>query len=71
MRNWMAAKAAYDRLVGEAMCAWVDAIILRDGVDPILMPEVPTYPENLTRPWEPEEPPYDEEEEDDGEEDDE
>ena len=29
------------------------------------MPEVPPYPEQLTRSWEPEETPYDEEEEDD------
>ena len=35
------------------------------------MLEVPTYLENLTRPWEPEEPPYKEEEEEDEEEDDE
>ena len=50
------------------MCACLDALILRNGVDPATIPEVPAYPENLTRPWEPKEPPY---EEDDDEEDDE
>ena len=67
----MAAKAAYDSRMGEAMCAQLDAIILRDGVDPTTMPKVPTSLENLTRPWELEEPPYEEEEEEDEEEDDE
>ena len=64
----MAAKAAYDHRMGETMCARIDALILRDGVDPTTMPEVPTYPENLTRPWEP---PYEEEDEEDEEENDE
>ena len=39
--------------------------MLNSGVDPVTMPQVPTYPENLTHPGEPEEPPYEEEEEDD------
>ena len=51
--------------VGEAMCARLDALILKNGVDPATMPEVPTYPESLTHLWEPEEPPYEEEENDD------
>ena len=66
----MVAKAAYDCHMGEAMCARLDALILRNGVDPETMPEVPTYPDNLTRAWEPKEPPYEEEEEEDDEEDD-
>ena len=53
----MAAKAAYDHSMGDAMCAPLNALILRNGVDPATMPEVPTYPENLTRPLEPKEPP--------------
>ena len=65
----MAAKAAYDRSMGEAMCARLDALILRNGVDPATMPEVPAYSENLTLPWEPKEPPYDEEEDNDEEDD--
>ena len=65
----MAAKAAYDHRMGEALRARLDALILRDGVDPATMPEVPTYPKNLTRPWENEEPPYEKEEEEDEEED--
>ena len=67
----MAAKAAYDRSMCEAMCARLDALILNSGVDPALMPQVPTYPDNLTRPWELEEPLYKDEEEDDEEMDDE
>ena len=62
MRNWMAAKAAYDRHIGEAMCVRLDAIILRNSVDLEIMPEVPPYPENLIKPWELEEPPYEKEE---------
>ena len=61
----MAAKAAYDRSMDEAMCARLDALVLNSGIDPASMPQVPTYWGNLTRPWEPEEPPYEEEEEDD------
>ena len=71
MRNWMAAKSAYDHSIGEAMCARLDALILNSGVDPTLTPQVPTNPDNLTRPWEPEEPLYEDEEEDDEETDDE
>ena len=54
----MAAKAAYNRSMGEAICARLDAVVLNSGVDPASMPQVPIYPKNLTRPWEPEEPPY-------------
>ena len=61
----MAAKAANDRSMGEAMYARLDAQILRNGVDPATMPEVPTYPENLTCPWEHEDPPCEKKEEDD------
>ena len=61
----MAAKAAYDRSMGEAMCAHLDALILNNGVDPASMSQVPTYPDNLTCPWEPEEPPYEGDEETD------
>ena len=67
----MAAKAAYDRSMGEAMCARLDALILNNGVDPSSMPQVRIYPKNLTCPWEPEKPSYEEEEEDDKETDDE
>ena len=54
MRNWMVAKAAYDRSMGEAMCARLDALVLNSGIDPATMPQVPIYPEHLTCPWEPE-----------------
>ena len=71
MRNWVAAKAAYDCSMGEAMCTRLDALIMRNGVDPTTMLEVPAYLENLTCPWEPEEPPYEEEKDDDDEDDEE
>ena len=70
MRNWMVAKATYDRSMGEALCARLDALILRNGVDPTTMPEVPTYPNHQTKPCEPEELPYEEEDDEDEEEDD-
>ena len=60
----MAAKAAYDCSIGEAMCFHLDALVLNSSVDPSSMPQVPTCPETLTRPWELEEPPYKEEEDD-------
>ena len=46
IRNWMAAKAAYDRSIGEAMRARLDALMLNSGVDPALMPQVPIYLKN-------------------------
>ena len=46
----MAAKATYDHSMGEAMCALLDALILRNDVDLAMMPEVPTYLEHLTQP---------------------
>ena len=70
IRNWMVAKAAYDRNMGKAMCARLDALIQNSGVDPASMPRVPIYSKNLTHRWEPEEPPYKEEEDDDEETDD-
>ena len=41
---------------------------MRVGMDPVAVPHMPPYLEQLTRPWEPEEPPYEEEGEDDDEE---
>ena len=63
----MAAKAAYDRSMGEALHAQLEAISLQVGVDPAIVPQMPPYPEQLTKPWEPEEPSYDDEEEEDDE----
>ena len=63
----MAAKAAYDRNMGEAMCARLDSLVLNSGFDPTSMPQVLTYLENLTHPWEPEELPYEDKEEEDDE----
>ena len=48
MRNWIAAKAAYDHSMGEAICAQLDAFVLNSGIDPVTKPQVLTYPENLT-----------------------
>ena len=61
----MVAKAAYDRSIGEVLRTQLDAISLRVSMDPATVPQTPPYPEQLTRPWEPEEPPYDEEKEED------
>ena len=41
--------------------------MLNSGVDLVSMPQVRIYLENLTRPWEPEETPYEYEEEEDDE----
>ena len=57
----MATKAAYDHNVGEALRAQLEAISLTVGVDPSTIPQMPSYLEQLSKPWEPEEPPYDEE----------
>ena len=53
--------------MGEAMCARLDALVVNNGVDLTTMPQMPVYPENLTRPWEPKEPPYEDDEEADDE----
>ena len=58
----MATKAAYDQSVGETLRSKLDAINLRVGVDPTTIPQMPPYPDQLSRPWEPEEPPYEDEE---------
>ena len=52
----------------EALCAQLEAISLGVGVDHTVVPRMPLYLEQLTRPWEPEEPPYEEEKDDDDEE---
>ena len=66
--KWMATKAAYDRSVGEALRAQLDTISLRVCVDSTAVPQMPPYPKQLSRPWEPKEPPYDQDKEDDEEE---
>ena len=58
----MATKATYDKSAGETLRAQLHAIILRIGMDPTTIPQ-PPYPNQLSRPWEPEEPLYDEEDE--------
>ena len=67
----MATKAAYDLSVGETLLAQLDAISLRFGVDPSIVPQMPPYLDQLSRPWEPEEAPYKEEDEEDDDEDEE
>ena len=61
----MATKAAYDRSVGEALRALLEAISLRVSMDSSVVPQMLPYPEQLSRPWELEEPPYEEDTEDD------
>ena len=60
----MATKVAYDKSFGLTLCAQLDAISLRVGVDPTTIPQMPPYPDQLCWLWEPEEPPYEEEEDD-------
>ena len=43
----------------------------RVGMDPSTISQMPPYPKQLSRPWEPEEPPYEEDDEEDNNEDDE
>ena len=57
----MEAKATYDLSIGEALHAQLDAISLQVGVDAVAVPQMSPFPEQLTRPWEPEEPLYEEE----------
>ena len=51
--------------------AQLDAISLRVGMDPSVVPWMPPYPKQLSQPWELEEPPYNEEDGEDEEEEDE
>ena len=60
----MSTKAAYDCCVREVLRAQLEAISLRVGVDPSVVPQMPSYPEQLSKPWKPEEPPYEEDDED-------
>ena len=60
----MATKVTYDRSIGETLHAQLDTISLRLGEDPITIPHIPPYLDQLSRPWEPKEPPYEEDDED-------
>ena len=61
----MLIKADYDRSVGETLRAQLDAISRRVGLDPTTIPQMPPYLDQLSRPWEPEAPPYEDEDEKD------
>ena len=65
MRNWMLTKVAYDRNIGETLSAKFDAISLHVGLDPVTTPLMPSFPDQLSRPWESEAPPYEEDDEHD------
>ena len=65
----MATKVAYDRSVEERLCAQLDVISLKVGMDPSTIPQMPPYPDQLSKPWEPDEPPYEEGDEKDDDED--
>ena len=58
-------KAAYEQSVGETLSAKLDAISLCIGLDPTIMPQMPPFLDQLSRPWEPEAPPYEDEAEED------
>ena len=73
MMNWMLTKATYDQSVGGTLSAKLDAISLRVGLDPTItpqmLPQMSPFPDQLSRPWEPEALAYgDEDEEDEDEE---
>ena len=59
----MGTKATYDKSVRAALRAQLDAISLRVGMATI--PQMPPYPKQLSRPWEPEEPSYEEDDKED------
>ena len=67
----MATKAAYDQSVRETLRAQLDAISLRVGMDPTTILQMPPYPDQLSRPWEPEELLFEEDEEEEEDEDEE
>ena len=58
----MVTKVVYDQSVGEMLHAQLNAISLRVGLDPTTIPQMLPCPDQLSRPWEPEEPPYEDEE---------
>ena len=64
MKNWMLQKVAHDQSVNAALSAKLDMIGLRCTVDPSTMPSILPFPEELTRAWTAEEPPYHVEDED-------
>ena len=64
MQCWLLQKAAYDRNVSEVVNAKLDQISLQCDVDPTTVPPMPAFLEELSKPWEPSEQPYDDEEED-------
>ena len=61
----MAAKATYDRSIGEVLRAQLDAISQRVGVDPAAVPQMQPYLKQLSLPWEPKELLYEKDEEED------
>ena len=65
MKNWMLQKATYDQSVSETLSAKLIQISLCVSLDPIAMPPMPPFPDELTRAWTVEELPYEEEKEDD------
>ena len=63
MRNWMLTKVAYDRSVGVTLSVKLDAISLHVGLDPTTTPQMPPFPDQLSRPWKLEALPYKEDDE--------
>ena len=63
MKYWLLQKVAYDRTVSETLNAKLDHISLCCSVDPSTVPPMLEFPEELSRPWEPAEQPYEDDEE--------
>ena len=64
----MATKATCDWSTEETLHAQLDVVSLRVGMDPTTIPQMSPYPNQLSRLWELEEPPYEDEEDDEDEE---
>ena len=56
--EWMMTKATYDRSVGGTLSAMLNAIRLFVGLDTTTTPQIPYFPHQLNRPWEPKALPY-------------
>ena len=63
MKYWLLQKAAYDHSVSETLNTELDQINLRCGVNPSTVPGMPDFLEELSRPWEPVEKPYEDDKE--------
>ena len=64
LKYWLMQKAAHNHKVSEALCARLNQIGLRYGVDSSTFPSMLSFPDQLSQPSVPTEPPNQEEDED-------